>query len=215
VPGLYENSGLWGGSSGLWDGTVGLSGTVVPVVLTGFDASFNSANLVYDEDDRLVFRTDAVQRRAVRGRTGHLTGKWYVELLPLVVRFRFAGVVDSSFTVNGAGGPAGMNRVGVQGDELVYFGGSDVIGFATPGTIVRIAWDGDADLLWTKLGGGNWNGSAGADPVTGVGGVSTAGLVGPAYVGATLRPVVNATVRYRIPGDLGYTLPTGFAEWAS
>lgn len=186
-------------------------------VLDGFDQGFNSAPaLVYSAEDRTVTRTDAVGRRAVRGRTGHVLGKWYVELEVLVERLRFGGIVDATYATNGGGGPAGTNRCGLQANQLVFFGGSGPGGgFALPGDIIRVAYDATSDLFWFRQNLEDWNNDPLADPVAGIGGLSTAGLVGNAYVGVTLRPVVGAGVHYRLPGDPGYTLPAGFAEWAS
>jgi hypothetical protein len=225
MPGLWKGApglgsgfpGLNRGIAGLWGGFAGLALNIGPV-LDAFDASFNpSPFLVYSESDRLVTRTNDIIRLGLRGATGRDTGKWYVELLPIVTRLRFAGIVDGDFQINGGPPPPGRHRVGIEGSNLIaYPNVTDPIGqFAAAGTVVRIAYDADNALFWLKLGNGMWNDSPTANPATGVGGLSAAGLDGPGFVGVTLRPVTGAGVRIRMPGDPGYSLPSGFAEWTA
>jgi hypothetical protein len=216
--GLWRGaSGLWGGFPGLWRGLFGLGDTFQPAIIGGFNQAFNpSPFLVYSEDAHLAVRTNDIVRLALRGLTGRETGKWYAELMPIGARLRFAGVVDDTFSVRGAGGDAGTNRVGLEGADLVGYHTNDPLGhFAAPGTRVRIAYYADVDQVWIALGDGDWNGSPFASPVSGLGGLSGGGLVGAGYVGVTLRPVTGAGVRIRLPGDVGYELPDGYQEWSA
>ena len=80
---------------------------------------------------------------------------------------------------------------------------------------MRIAWDAVAKLIWVQVDGSPWNADALADPVAGVGGLSTASMVGAGFLGVTLLPVIGAGARYRVPGDAGYLIPTGYSEMAS
>jgi hypothetical protein len=152
----------------------------------------------------------------VRGVTPHSTGKQYAELKADGTSLYFVGLVDSLFNPSGTGGVLGENRVGQQMTDLYTAGGvvTAMGGVAGVNQIMRIAYDADAELIWVKRGSGPWNNNALADPVTGVGGLSTAGLTGPAYVGVVLRQQAGAGVVCRVPSDPGYSLPPGFVPWS-
>lgn len=71
--------------------------------------------------------------------------------------------------------PGGVWLDGASGNYTVGgVAGSNVsLGAITSGTVICIAVDLTAKLIWFRLGaGGNWNNAAGRDPATGTGGVS-------------------------------------------
>lgn len=230
------STGLSKGDPGLWSGKHGLtrlapglysgaSGLRVPQTVpqgpTGLalDPSFNSVpNLIYLPGDRTVTRTLAVGGRlGLRGFNANSTGKLYFELEAIAANLFFCGIVDSTFTTNGTGGAAGVNRVGLEQAQIRSFPAvsTPMGGQAGPGIIMRIAWNADTGRFWIARGAAApWNNSGVANPVTGIGGLLTSGLAGPAYVGVVLRQQAGAGVVCRVPGDPGYNLPAGFVAWS-
>ncbi len=79
----------------------------------------------------------------------------------------------------------------------------------SPNRSVQIAFDATADLAWWREVGGLWNGSAGADPATGVGGLSISGRGASAlYLMAGLP---NTTAASGVTLDSA-TPPSGFTQ---
>jgi len=230
------STGLSKGDPGLWSGKHGLTrlapglysgaeGFQVPQTVvegpTGLalDPTFNSVpNLVYAPGDRTVTRTSALGGRlGLRGQNANSTGKQYFEMEAISANLFFVGIVDFTFTTNGTGGPVGTNRVGLQQGQIQSYNGvsTPMGGQAAPGIIMRVAWDADNDLFWIARGAAApWNNNVAADPVAGIGGLSTGGLAGPAYVGVVLRQQAGAGVVCRVPGDPGYNLLPGFVPWS-
>lgn len=108
-------------------------------------------------------------------------------------------------------GTCALNRAGTITSE----GATAGINFGTiaNGTVVCMAVDASARLMWYRLGAaGNWNNSATANPATGAGGVAiTMGLgiaLYPALTLVTLSDAITANF-----GDSAFTgsVPSGFA----
>lgn len=80
--------------------------------------------------------------------------------------------------------------------------------------IVGVAIDLVANLIWFQTNGGHWNGIAGANPATGVGGYDISRLTGSAIylfavvVGAQDKVTMNAGA-----SAFTYSVPSGFAPW--
>ena len=92
--------------------------------------------------------------------------------------------------------------------------GTNLLGTISNGTVVCFAFDVDARLIWMRSGAaGNWNGSASANPATGVGGFLTGlgrGIPAyPAFFGAASAEAVTANF-----GDTAFagTVPSGFTS---
>ena len=77
------------------------------------------------------------------------------------------GTAPISAIAVGACGPGHSGAIFLDGATT-----GSTIGTITSGTVVGIAVDCDQRLIWFRSGAaGNWNGSAGANPATGVGGI--------------------------------------------
>lgn len=129
--------------------------------------------------------------RAVHSQT---TGKGYFEVTctTFTGTQNAVGVASSSFSrtafgnsTSGLTGNATVNRLGtviVNGGTLLTIGGGgSSISFGTiaNGTVICVAVDLTAKLIWFRLGAaGNWNNAAGRNPATGTGGVSMPSLGG-------------------------------------
>jgi hypothetical protein len=156
-----------------------------------------------------------------RAYTGKSTGKWAWEVVAdlsttdsLGVGVSNAGFDDSiknsTYTITGS-----PNALGWAGTAIKYNGTSlaTMPAIAT-GDVIQQAMDLDADLYWARKVGGLWNNSATADPVTGVGGLSMAGLgTGPIYPAATLYNSANAKVTSRFAAAEMSVQVSGFSAF--
>lgn len=132
-------------------------------------------------------------------------------------------------------GPVGLG-VANSSAPLTAFLGSDANGIAyfcdTPGSVsiggvtiasigayaagdrIDVAVDLVALQIWFRKNGGIWNGSAGADPATNVGGFSIASLGPAAYPAGTVRNTMpnSFTANFGAAAFAG-AVPAGFAAW--
>lgn len=79
----------------------------------------------------------------------------------------------------------------------------------TAGDVIGMAFD-NTNIWWRK-NGGNWNGSALADPATGTGGIAH-GQTGELYVGARVYRLNDSVTVRPLSGQWTYTAPSGFSE---
>jgi hypothetical protein len=88
-------------------------------------------------------------------------------------------------------------------------------GAVTVGETLCYAWDTGAELLWVRRGSGIWNNDAGADPATGVGGLSLSAFANVDFcVWATATSVSGNVYTLRTETAVfGFTVPSGFAPW--
>jgi hypothetical protein len=115
----------------------------------------------------------------VRAVDRQLVGRFYWEYICNVVAGNAAtGVGIASPTAslslssfNAQSGTSGVTRsAGTIYVEGVSTGSA--VGAITAGSVIGVAIDSDARLVWYRLGAaGNWNGSASANPATGAGGI--------------------------------------------
>lgn len=88
-------------------------------------------------------------------------------------------------------------------------------GYSAP-CAVDVAFDLDAHLVWFRVNGGNWNGSSGNDPETGVGGYALPVSALPYHVKASL-PYFYDSQRTLNTGSAAFTYapPAGFVALAA
>jgi len=145
------------------------------------------------------------------------TGKYYWEYTWNTASNNSAVGISNSLaalaTVGGSGVNAGVNNVtgaiNVNGVAM-----STGIGTISAGGVVCIAVDVDARLVWFRNGAaGNWNGSATANPATGVGGYSIAPIMSSAFsvyaLASQNNTGTNITANFGTSAFTG-TVPSGF-----
>jgi hypothetical protein len=151
-----------------------------------------------------------------RGLYSQTTGKYYWECVCNTITgigtAVGATISGYAFTIapNSAGVP-GMVALTQAGNIRTSGGNAPGVAFGTitSGTLVGIAYDIGAALIWFRLGAaGNWNANVANNPTTGVGGVSTTGM--GAGVAAFPTMWTQATSD-QITGNFGAAAFTGTA----
>ena len=157
------------------------------------------------------------------GTQSQTSGKFYFEVTLNAV----AGVVENAaIGISNAYGPGVGQNVGtgqinshsflILDDGTIVQDGVTTVGnlggSISPGSVISCAVDLDAGLGWFRANGGNWNGSASANPATGAGGIAMALAFGPYYVctflgGAPAGFTLNST------GPYANAAPSGFGNW--
>ncbi|WP_321948164.1 SPRY domain-containing protein [Burkholderia cenocepacia] len=97
----------------------------------------------------------------------------------------------------------------------VYINGSkvgSVSGFSNANDVLCVAVDSVSKLIWFRSNGGNWNGSATADPVAGTGGFAftLTGSMFPAVCSDS-----SAVFVANFAGAFAQTIPAGYRAWAA
>jgi hypothetical protein len=109
-------------------------------------------------------------------------------------------------------GNAGTGKSGTTIGTGTLVDGANVgvgIGTITSGSVVCLAVDLTAKLIWFRLGaGGNWNGSGTANPATGVGGISISNA-GTAYPTICMGGADTITANFGATAFTG-AVPSGF-----
>ena len=151
----------------------------------------------------------------VRAVDKQVSGKFYWECTCNVLTSSLDGVgaavghvPTSTIISSNSGGPAGICGLS-RGGQVCVDGSAIITGFGTVanGTVVCIAIDCTARLIWFRLGAaGNWNISATANPATGAGGVAITSL----GVGFQIYPAANvANTNDQVTANFGDTAFTG------
>lgn len=128
--------------------------------------------------------------------------------------------VDGVDNVNWLGGDPSGSSLSIYQAGPVWFQGNDIaetgLSYGT-GDFLLVAVDPVAQLIWYRLNNaGNWNGTVGgatANPATGLGGISFAGLNGDVYAGVELSGNDGGTDAALIDFAPTETLPAGFLTW--
>jgi hypothetical protein len=185
-----------------------------------------SATITLSNGDLTATYTGGFGNGTVRTAIGRSSGKWYWEITYVHIEQlnTSTGLTSSSTslpiqpgTANGQANVNGGGVVWINGTTPGVLGGGS-IGSLSDGSIVRVAVDLDAKLIWFRVsGGGNvWNGNAAADPATGIGGLSIAAMTFPAHPYFTGSNVAGqgATANFGASTFIG-TIPSGFSAWAT
>ena len=148
-----------------------------------------------------------------------LTGKFYYEYTPTGMDDNNSGigVADITFTPQARGGQSANPHSGivVSNSYFVYSDGSYASLTLTSGTVLCVAIDIGAQLIWFRFDGHDWNNDASANPATGAGGLSLSFMdashpVAPSFVSSDA--VFAGTANF---GATSYaqTPPSGFNNW--
>ena len=126
------------------------------------------------------------------------------------------GICNRAFSMS-AGTTLGANANGCgwrQNGTVVIVGSTiaTIATFAATNTLC-VAVDPAAQLIWFRVGAGNWNNNAANDPATGTGGISLAtmilGPVLPAMGGTTVTPNMSGTAAFA-SGSFAQAVPSGY-----
>ncbi|KVN83447.1 SPRY domain protein [Burkholderia ubonensis] len=164
--------------------------------------------------------TFAGGQAGVIGTVGYSSGKHYFEVTFVSGTSSgnaSAGLAPSSEPLNiQIGYDNASSGIGdFQSSGNVYIAGSKAggaSGFGDSGDVLCVAVDMDAKLIWFRTNGGNWNGSATADPVKKVGGFAYA------YGGALYPALCSdsaAVFSANFAGNFAQMIPAGFRAWGA
>lgn len=183
-----------------------------PVVAPTFSSTDKHANATISNGNRTATITTGgttVYAQAVEPKT---TGKW-------IVAFDPGGTISDQLNtwfgleIDNSSGVTGSSTIGYRAYGQIWSFGSSV------GTVgawdhaaseVLLAVDLDAKKVWAKVGSGDWNLNASADPATGVGGI-TFSSVNSALLPTFSGSVAGAALTFVTPS----IVPSGFSRWAA
>lgn len=181
-----------------------------------------SANVSLSGGSLTATMTSATQG-AVRADTSFASGKLYYEVqvtsYGAVGSFYAVGWANASAALSVSMGAAPANSVAFFANYTegpVYFNGVDLgknDEYAlTPPQTIGIAFDIGASLFWARFAGSFWNGSSTADPATGVGGRSVAGInAGPYFPAFSVNASGAAATANFGATDFFFPVPAGFS----
>lgn len=217
---VYAAVGLWCGFSPAQQVTANFGGSAFNMTApSGFSAwgasdTFDAVNIgsgltLSGGNLTVTSGTGSSTGPMARSAGSHSSGKWYFEFLLNTV----TGATSQAYGVANGSQPLG-NYPGTGSpstDGASYSNSSGTTynisgmpgtwqGGGSSGNFVGIAVDLDAGLMWARTSAnGNWNGSGTANPATGVGGISIAGVDG-------ITPWNNNTSANPATGVGGYDL---------
>ena len=185
--------------------------TVTAAVLS-WDETYRTDVIAYSDSNLTAAHNFASGTYYVRGKPTSSTGKKYFEgLIVGTSTPTFFGIGDFDIAIGG--GTAGTTRAGWSAANIQFTGGNQAAGGSLIlGDRVQVAVDLDARLLWMRRNDtGNWNNIIGADPATGVSGLSIANL------DALVIPVAgfgigDAVTLALTTAQWVYTAPSGFGQ---
>jgi hypothetical protein len=151
--------------------------TTTAAVLS-WDETYRTDVIAYSNGNLTALHNSASGTFYIRGKPTSSTGKRYFEAVVggTTPPPTFVGIGDFDIAIGG--GTAGTSRAGWLAANVQYTGGNQSMGGALVlNDRVQIAFDLDARLIWMRRNNsGDWNNTFGANPVTGAGGLSIAGL---------------------------------------
>src|SRR4051812_44794394 len=143
---------------------------------TTWDSLAKNANLSLSNGNLTVAATSTSTDQSLRATVSAATGKKYLELHADTISapaFYREGIANSTHSVNAA--------LGSDNDSVGWSGGSgdvtlqavtlSTVATWAQGDTLCFAYDIDAQLIWFRVNGGNWNNSGAANPATGAGGI--------------------------------------------
>ncbi|MGO7532793.1 SPRY domain-containing protein [Rhizobium leguminosarum] len=220
-----SSSGAPGGMPGAIqfnsDGTFGGVLLTDGMIVVGSGATFSStakAANVQLSNSNLTATSANASYAAVLASNSQSSGKYYFEFQNVTITDGNSGVGVATATVD-FNNYLGKNLQGiaVEPNGQVWFNGAQIgTAAAVPtGSTVGIAVDITNRLIWFRTGSGNWNNSASANPVTGVGGFSISTFSSTTIFPAVIWRENQGTAKIAMTASSWATIPpTGFSPWA-
>jgi hypothetical protein len=185
---------------------------------TTWSTTDTTAGITLSNSD-LTVATSTINQ-GVRSKDRQITGKFYWEAT--------GTTWPANVDIGIANASAVLSTAGAAGQNCIYLGNTGAIwvnnvnsgstlGARASGDIIGIALDLTNQLIWFRVApSGNWNGSATANPATGVGGLSTSVLGGPAFpihalFCQTTASATSFTANFGAAAFSG-TVPSGFTS---
>lgn len=178
----------------------------------GADVTLSGGNLILSDPILTGSQTGC------RATDGYSSGKFYFEITAGSPNANSSGIgiarsaaTFSGLVTNGANGAI----LRLDGSTRV----AGAVGTATGltianGTVIYLAVDTGGKLIWWGKSGSDWNGTVGADPATGTGGISFSGLTGPFYPVGIFNSGSPTRVWTANYGDTAFSgsVPSGFTS---
>jgi hypothetical protein len=189
----------------------GATTTTLDPANTGAGASLSGGNLIL---------TWSSANASSRSLVNHSTGKFYLEATfggSMNAGFSEVGIANSSQSMSSGqlGGSLNSGAMGF-GDGCFYTNGicRGADGTSAAGSVISMAIDIGANLIWYRLGCGTWNGNVASDPATGTMGFDTSAVTGPYYAAGHVETNSNSVITFNF-GATAYscTVPSGFGNW--
>jgi hypothetical protein len=224
---LNQNNSNKSGQQGYWSTLLyttctGGGGGVGATTWNPNDASPN----ISLSPDNLVATQSGASSNSVRSTTSQSTGRICFAAVATTISPNWdIGIANSTYNLEGGGGlGADGNGIGFDprsagGLQGIFFNNallSSGAGTSPNGEEEMICADLDAKLLWatnaTMRGNGNpWNNSPTANPATGTGGMSFAGLTCPCFI--TWNEEEAGVAALNAAGPFAVSIPSGFSAW--
>lgn len=167
-----------------------------------------------------IATTNGTGVTGVRDTASHTTGKYYGEFTSQSTMSSFygLGLATSAWNFNavdGLGGDTVSVAWAINGTVYINNNSIGTAEAATAsGTVISMAVDLDAKLIWFRVNGGNWNNSGSANPATGAGGFALTGLSAGAFFSAFGDTgVVGDGVLWTGSAPFAESVPSGFSAW--
>lgn len=222
----------WDGSA--WQSLAAAGDPAITPMLSntnpGWDQTFIGSASAFTNSGRTATPASSSPYNYLYGNIANYTGKKYFEIVPGSTTFSAVGLVGPLGRAfdNGQGSPGVMpqltGQVGwVPGGGVTCVGvkgsGSATLGTAATWVatnVLSIAVDIDNLLAWFRVGSGNWNNSAGANPATGAGGFSVNTLWGggPRLIWPAASQGNTSAITLNLnSANFAQTMPSGFSSW--
>lgn len=176
-----------------------------PIVL-GTNVTLSNSNLTATKTG------GGIGWKMARSTVGLTTGKYYFESTwnEFTGSFTGIGIGDQDASVENFFGSDNNGLIMINNGD-VYINGAifTTIQSSAEGQVSGIAFDVDANLIWFRTAGGNWNNNGAANPATGVGGITFPGS-GTFYPGIGVQTAPNDQMSINFGPTFSGTPPAGF-----
>jgi hypothetical protein len=184
-------------------------------VTTTWNPADKSANITLSGGDLNAATSQLFAQNAVRAIASAYSGKKYWEITVGALSSGAAGVANSSAALGSFIGDANGVGWGSNGDVSTGGGGGTTWVPWDDGDVLCLALDLDNNRLWGRVGAGNWNNNASADPATNTLGHNISAITGPFFPAISMRCTGGTDDMTANFGATAYaqTPPSGFGNW--